>query len=642
MGKIIGIDLGTTFSAVSVIEGGKAVIIPNKEGTRTTPSMVGFTKTGERLVGVLAKRQAITNPENTIYSTKRYIGRKFNDSLVQKEIKSVPFKVKAAKNGDCAFEAGGKEYSPQEISAMILQKMKEDAESYLGTKVTEAVITVPAYFDDAQRNATKDAGKIAGLEVKRIINEPTASALAYGIDKTDNKTVLVFDFGGGTFDVTVLELGEGVFEVKSTAGDNHLGGDDFDQKIMDYIFDEFKKQNGMDISKDASVIQRVKDAAEKAKIELSTTVQTSINLPFITADASGPKHIDMTLTRAKFEELIDDLLDRARKPCHKALDDAKLKPSDIDKVLLVGGSTRVPAVVKVAKDIFEKEPSKNINPDEAVALGAAIQGGILGGDVKDVLLLDVTPLTLSIETLGSIATPLIERNTTIPSKKTQIFSTAADNQPSVEINVLQGERKMAADNTSLGRFILDGIPPSQRGIPQIEVKFDIDSNGILQVSAKDLGTGKEQSITIKKTSGLSDDEIKKMVDDAKVHEEEDKKKSDEIMEKNEAEMLVNTVEKTIKEAPKDIMTDDKKKEIEEKKEALKKAIADNNADDIKAKKEELSTAVQEVTMKMYQQAQQKAQAEQQAKTSEQSGDKKGGEEKVVDGEVKEDEKKEKK
>ena len=642
MGKIIGIDLGTTFSAVSVIEGGKAVIIPNKEGTRTTPSMVGFTKTGERLVGVLAKRQAITNPENTIYSTKRYIGRKFNDSLVQKEIKSVPFKVKAAKNGDCAFEAGGKEYSPQEISAMILQKMKEDAESYLGTKVTEAVITVPAYFDDAQRNATKDAGKIAGLEVKRIINEPTASALAYGIDKTDNKTVLVFDFGGGTFDVTVLELGEGVFEVKSTAGDNHLGGDDFDQKIMDYIFDEFKKQNGMDISKDASVIQRVKDAAEKAKIELSTTVQTSINLPFITADASGPKHIDMTLTRAKFEELIDDLLDRARKPCHKALDDAKLKPSDIDKVLLVGGSTRVPAVVKVAKDIFEKEPSKNINPDEAVALGAAIQGGILGGDVKDVLLLDVTPLTLSIETLGSIATPLIERNTTIPSKKTQIFSTAADNQPSVEINVLQGERKMAADNTSLGRFILDGIPPSQRGIPQIEVKFDIDSNGILQVSAKDLGTGKEQSITIKKTSGLSDDEIKKMVDDAKVHEEEDKKKSDEIMEKNEAEMLVNTVEKTIKEAPKDIMTDDKKKEIEEKKEALKKAIADNNADDIKAKKEELSTAVQEVTMKMYQQAQQKAQAEQQAKTSEQTGDKKGGEEKVVDGEVKEDEKKEKK
>ncbi|OYT35503.1 MAG: molecular chaperone DnaK [Candidatus Aenigmarchaeota archaeon ex4484_52] len=637
MGKIIGIDLGTTFSAVSVMEGGKAVIIPNKEGTRTTPSIVGFTKTGERLIGVLAKRQAITNPKNTIYSAKRFIGRKFNDSLVQKEIKKIPFKVKATSNGDCAFVLeNGKNFSPQEISAMILQKLKEDAESYLGTKITEAVITVPAYFDDAQRNATKDAGKIAGLNVKRIINEPTASSLAYGIDKTSSKTILVFDFGGGTFDVTILELGEGVFEVKSTSGDDHLGGDDFDQKIMNYIFDEFKKQNGIDLSKDASAIQRIKDAAEKAKIELSTTIQTSINLPFITADASGPKHIDMTLTRANFEELIGDLLERAKKPCHKALDDAKLKPADIDEVLLIGGSTRCPAVQKLAKDMFEKEPTKNINPDEAVALGAAIQGGILGGDVKDVLLLDVTPLTLSIETLGGIATQLIERNTTIPAKKTQIFSTAADNQPSVEINVLQGERKMAADNISLGRFILDGIPPAPRGIPQIEVTFDIDSNGILQVSAKDLGTGKQQSITIKKTSGLSDEEIKKKIDEAKANEEEDKKRAQEILEKNEAEMLVNTVEKTIKEAPKDILTDDKKKEIEDKKQALKKAIESNNIDEIKTKKEDLSSAIQEITIKMYQQAQQKAQEaqkQQQTKASEETKKDKKEDEKVVEGEV---------
>ncbi|MCK5476528.1 MAG: molecular chaperone DnaK, partial [Candidatus Aenigmarchaeota archaeon] len=602
---------------------------------RTTPSIVAFSKKGERLVGVLAKRQAITNPKNTIYSAKRYIGRKFNDPLVQKEIKNVPFKVKAASNGDCLFVLDtGKEYTPEEISAMILQKLKEDAESYLGTKVTEAVITVPAYFNDAQRNATKDAGKIAGLEVKRIINEPTASSLAYGIEKTESKTILVFDFGGGTFDVTILELGEGVFEVKATAGDNHLGGDDFDQEIMKYIFDEFKKQNGIDISKDAVVLQRIKDAAEKAKIELSSTLETSINLPFITADENGPKHIDITISRAKFEELISAHIERARKPCIKALKDAKLDVSSIQTVLLVGGSTRMPAVSNLAKEIFKKDPTKSINPDEAIALGAAIQGGILGGDVKDVLLLDVTPLTLSIETLGGIATPLIERNTTIPSKKTQIFSTAADHQPSVEINALQGERKMAADSTSLGRFILDGIPPAPRGIPQIEVAFDIDSNGILQVSAKDLGTGKQQSITIKKTSGLSDEDIEKMVDDAKTHEEEDKKKTELISEKNEAEMLINSIDKTIKEASKELVSDERKKEIEEKKDALKKVMETDSIEDIKAKKEELAKSVEEITMKMYQQAQEKAQAEQQAKAP--PTEKKEGEEKVVDAEVEED------
>ncbi|NOR85129.1 molecular chaperone DnaK [archaeon] len=617
MAKIIGIDLGTTNSAVAVLEGGKPVIIPNKEGDRTTPSIVGLSKTSERLVGVTAKRQAVSNAQNTVRSIKRKIGTTDKTKL------------------------GDKDYSPQEISAMILQKLKADAESYLGEKVTNAVITVPAYFNDAQRQATKDAGKIAGLTVDRIINEPTAAALSYGLEKQEEQTVLVFDLGGGTFDVSILELGDGVFHVKSTSGDNKLGGDDFDDLVVTHIVDQFKKDEGIDLSKDKMVMQRLKDAAEKAKIELSTTTSTNINLPFITADANGPKHIDMNLTRAEFDKITADLVQRTVGPVNKALKDADMTAKDIHKVLLVGGSTRIPKVQETVKGILEKDASKDINPDEAVALGASIQGGVLAGDVTDVLLLDVTPLTLSIETLGGIATPLIERNTTIPAKKTQVFSTAADNQPAVEINVLQGERKMATDNKTMGRFTLDGIPPAMRGIPQIEVTFDIDANGILNVGAKDLGTGKEQSITIKKSDGsLSDEEIKNMVKDAEAHAKEDEEKKEKATVKNEADTLIFTADKTIKDA-KDNITTDQKKQIETGVEELKKLLEKDDTEAIKKKTEEINTILQEIAAKMYQEAAAKAQAEQSKdKDTENKDDKK---ENVVDADFKEaDEKKKEK
>ena len=614
MAKIIGIDLGTTNSAVAVLEGGKPVIIPNKEGDRTTPSIVGLSKTGERLVGVTAKRQAVSNAENTVRSIKRLIGT--NDKT----------------------KLGDKDYSPQEISAMILQKLKTDAESYLGEKVTNAVITVPAYFNDAQRQATKDAGKIAGLTVDRIINEPTAAALSYGLEKQEEQTVLVFDLGGGTFDVSILELGDGVFHVKSTSGDNKLGGDDFDDLVVTHIVNQFKKDEGIDLAKDKMVLQRLKDAAEKAKIELSTTTSTNINLPFITADANGPKHIDMNLTRAEFDKITADLIERTVEPVKKALKDADMTAKDIHKVLLVGGSTRIPKVQETVKSLLEKDASKDINPDEAVALGASIQGGVLSGDVTDVLLLDVTPLTLSIETLGGIATALIERNTTIPAKKTQVFSTAADNQPAVEINVLQGERKMAADNKGMGRFTLAGIPPAMRGIPQIEVTFDIDANGILNVTAKDLGTGKEQSITIKKSEGsLSEEEIKNMVKDAESHAAEDEQKKEKATVKNDADTAIFTAEKTIKDA-KDQVTDEQKKEINTSVEDLKKLIATDDTEAIKKKTEEINTVLQKIAEKMYQEAAAKAQAEQ-SKDADKKDDKK---ENVVDADFKEAEDKDKK
>ena len=522
MGKVIGIDLGTTNSCVAVMEGGEPVVIPNSEGNRTTPSVVAFSKTDERLVGQVAKRQAITNPSNTIYSIKRFMGRRYDE--VSEEISEVPYKVIRGKNNVARVNIGDNEYSPQEISAMILQKMKQTAEDYLGQKVTEAVITVPAYFNDSQRQATKEAGEIAGLTVKRIINEPTAASLAYGLDKKHNEKIAVFDLGGGTFDISILEIGDGVFEVKSTNGDTHLGGDDFDQKIIDWIVDEFVKQEGVDLSKDPMALQRLKEAAEKAKCELSSVAQTDINLPFITATNTGPKHLNMTLTRAKFEQLCEDLFNRTIEPCRTALKDAKLSASDINEVVLVGGSTRTPRVQEIVKEIFGKDPHKGVNPDEVVAVGAAIQGGVLAGDVKDVLLLDVTPLSLGIETLGGVFTRLIEKNTTIPTRKSEIFSTAADSQTSVEIHILQGERDMAVDNRTLGRFHLDGIPPAPRGIPQIEVTFDIDANGILNVSAKDKATNKEQKIRIEASTGLSKDEVEKMVNDAKVHAAEDKKK----------------------------------------------------------------------------------------------------------------------
>ncbi len=530
MGKIIGIDLGTTNSCMAVMEGGEAVVIPNAEGNRTTPSTVA-EKDGERLAGVIAKRQAVTNPTNTIFSAKRFIGHKLNE--VEKEAKMMPFETKSGKNSQVEIKMGDKWFQPAEISARVLQKLKADAEAYLGQPVTEAVITVPAYFNDSQRQATKDAGKIAGLEVKRIINEPTAAALAYGMDKNKNDVkIAVFDLGGGTFDISILELGDGVFEVISTNGDTHLGGDDFDQKIIDHLVEAFKKSDGIDLSNDQMALQRLKEAAEKAKIELSSAQETDINLPFVTADASGPKHFNMKLSRAKLDELTHDLVDGTKKPCEKALKDAKLKASDIDEVVMVGGMTRMPAVLKIAKEIFGKEPHQGVNPDEVVAIGAAIQGGILMGDVKDLLLLDVSPLSLSIETLGGVATRVIERNTTIPTSKSQTFSTAADNQPSVDVHVVQGEREMAADNKSLGRFILDGIPPAPRGVPQIEVTFDIDANGILNVTAKDKGTGKEQKITIQGASGLSDEEIENMKKDAETHAEEDKKKKDSVEVRN--------------------------------------------------------------------------------------------------------------
>ncbi|UZJ42169.1 molecular chaperone DnaK [Prosthecochloris sp. SCSIO W1101] len=597
MGKIIGIDLGTTNSCVAVMQGTQPTVIENSEGYRTTPSMVAFTKNGERLVGHAAKRQAITNAQNTIFSIKRFMGRKFDE--VPNEKKIAPYKV-VNTNGEARVEIGDKTYSPQEISAMILQKMKQTAEDFLGEKVTEAVITVPAYFNDAQRQATKDAGKIAGLDVKRIINEPTAASLAYGLDKTkENEKVAVFDLGGGTFDISILELGDGVFEVKATDGDTHLGGDDFDQKIIDYLAEEFKKQEGIDLRKDVMALQRLKEASEKAKVELSSRTDTEINLPFITATQEGPKHLVVNLTRAKFEAMCSDLFDSLIEPCKRAIKNSKVKTSEIDEVVLVGGSTRIPKVQEIVKDLFSKEPNKSVNPDEVVAVGAAIQGGVLSGDVSDVLLLDVTPLSLGIETLGGVMTKLIDANTTIPTKKQEIFSTAADNQTSVEVHVLQGERPMATDNKTLGRFHLGDIPPAPRGVPQIEVAFDIDSNGILSVSAKDKATGKEQSIRIEASGKLSESEIEKMKDDAKQHAAEDEKRKEEIDLKNSADSLIFSTEKQLQELD-DKVPSDKKAELESALEKLKEAHKSGSTDSIKPAMDELNKVWSDVASTMYQ------------------------------------------
>jgi molecular chaperone DnaK len=605
--KIIGIDLGTTNSVVAVMEGGDPVVITNPEGSRLTPSVVAFTKDNERLVGQVAKRQAVTNPENTVFSIKRFMGRRHDE--VASEIKLVPYKVVKAPNGDARVEIKSKQYSPPEISAMILQKMRDAAEQYLGQKITKAVVTVPAYFNDSQRQATKDAGKIAGLDVLRIVNEPTAAALAYGLDKKKDETIAVFDFGGGTFDISILEVGEGVVEVKSTNGDTHLGGDDLDQRIIDWMVAEFRKDQGIDLSKDRMALQRLKEAAEKAKMELSTLTETDINLPFITADQSGPKHLNMKLTRAKFEQLVDDLLERTLEPCRRALKDAGLQPSDIDEVVLVGGSTRIPKVQDLVKSMFKKEPHKGVNPDEVVAVGAAVQAGVLGGDVKDLLLLDVTPLTLGIETLGGVRTSLIERNTTIPTRKSEIFTTAADNQTSVEIHVLQGEREMARDNRTLGKFHLVGIPPAPRGVPQIEVTFDIDANGIVNVSAKDLGTGKEQQITITSSSGLTDDEIKQMVRDAESHSEEDKKKREAVDLRNHADSLVYQTEKLLNENREKIPASDISA-IEDAIKQTKEAIESNDVVQMRTAVDNLTKASHKMAEVMYrQQTQQKAGAQ---------------------------------
>ncbi|TRZ92699.1 molecular chaperone DnaK [bacterium] len=642
MAKIIGIDLGTTNSCIAIMEGDKTTVIPNEEGGRTTPSVVAFTPKGEILVGQVAKRQGVTNPENTIYSIKRFMGRRFAE--VGQEIKQVPFKVKEATNGGVKVEALGKEYAPPEISAYILQKLKKAAEDYLGEKVEKAVITVPAYFNDSQRKATKDAGKISGLDVVRIINEPTAAALAYGMDKKKNQVIAVYDFGGGTFDISILEVGEGVVEVKSTNGDTHLGGDDIDQKIQDWLVAEFRKESGIDLTRDKMSLQRLKEAAEKAKIELSTTMETEINLPFITADASGPKHLLMKMTRARLEQLMEDLVQRSVAPCKQALSDANLKASDIDEVILVGGQTRAPRIQKLVKDLFGKEPNKGVNPDEVVAVGAGIQGAVLSGEVKDILLLDVTPLTLGIETLGSVFTKMIPRNTTIPTKKTEIFSTASDNQPSVEIHVLQGERELATANRTLGRFHLDGIPPSSRGIPKIEVTFDIDANGILHVSAKDIGTGKQQAITITGHSGLDEKEIDRMVKDAEVHSDEDRKRREVIDARNQADQLIYSLDKLLKESKDKIPANDAEK-VKEEIENTKKAIETENVDTIRNAIEALSNASHKLTETLYQQAGPQAQPEagqahQSSSPHDGGGASSGGpEEEVIDAEVVDDDKK---
>jgi len=599
MGKIIGIDLGTTNSVVAVMEGTSPVVIANAEGMRTTPSIVAFTKSGERLVGQAAKRQSVTNPKNTVYSIKRFMGRQLGE--VSDEAKSVPYAVVAGDNNTARVEVDGRLYSPPEISAMVLQKMKQTAEDYLGEKVTEAVITVPAYFNDAQRQATKDAGEIAGLTVRRIINEPTAAALAYGLDKKgQNQTVAVYDLGGGTFDISILEIGEGVFEVKSTNGDGHLGGDNFDQRLIDHLADEFNKAEGIDLRKDPMALQRLREAAEKAKIELSQMLQTDVNLPFITATADGPKHLNVNITRAKFEQLCTDLFERSLKPCELALRDAKISPSQIDDVILVGGSTRIPKIQELVKNFFGKDPNRGVNPDEVVAVGAAIQGGVLAGDVKDVLLLDVTPLTLGIETMGGVMTPMIQANTTIPHKKTETFSTASDNQPSVEIHILQGERSMAADNKTLGKFHLDGIPPAPRGIPQIEVTFDIDANGILSVMAKDKATGKEQNIRITGSSGLDKNEVERMKRDAQDHAAEDKKRKEEIELRNQGDQLVYSTEKQLTEFA-DKLDAETKDRITKAKERLSDAIK-NNASDIRPAMDALNQLWSEASTKMYQAA----------------------------------------
>jgi molecular chaperone DnaK len=598
MSKIIGIDLGTTNSVVAVMEGGEPVVITNPEGSRLTPSVVAFTKTGERLVGQVAKRQAVTNPENTIFSIKRFMGRKFDE--VSEEMKMVPYRVVRATNGDVRVMANGREYSPPEISAMILQKLKQAAEEYLGQPVTKAVITVPAYFNDAQRQATKDAGQIAGLEVMRIVNEPTAAALAYGLDKKKDETIAVYDFGGGTFDISILEVGEGVVEVKSTNGDTHLGGDNLDQRIIDWIISEFKKTDGIDLGKDRMALQRLKEAAEKAKMELSTVMETDINLPFITADQTGPKHMQMKLTRAKFEQLVDDLLQKTVNPVKQALADAGVDPSKIDEVVLVGGSTRIPKVQQIVKSLFNKEPHKGVNPDEVVAVGAAVQAGVLAGDVKDLLLLDVTPLSLGIETMGGVMTTLIPRNTTIPTRKSEIFSTASDNQTSVEVHVLQGERSMARDNRTLGKFHLVGLPPAPRGIPQIEVTFDIDANGIVNVSAKDLGTGKEQKITITASSGLSKDEVDRMMREAESHADDDKKRKEEIELRNRADQAVYGAERMIKDAG-DKLAGIERQAIEAAMEAVKKANEGTDAAAVERALEQLTQAQHAAAESLYRQ-----------------------------------------